>query len=857
MNLTITTCLYDIRKKENSTCQNVTGLDDYLKLSQHMLSLRLPLVIYTDDDFIMDHVYKTRAEYGLLEKTLIVRLPFEQTFFYKDLDILKQRMQEYTIGNWNKDKDTPLYTLLNNNKFDFLQRTIDANPFGTEFFLWMDMGIQHCTKATKKQWLDVSETWPEFISQDKEHIHQLRIHTVLKAPEMSWKDYFRMIYHHVAGGLFGGYKDRVLEYINLFKSQWHKIIYEEEWWQLDEAVMTIITETYPEKFRFFYGDYDGLIANFIKSKKSFHLIFQTAERYVNAKKYDMAWQVLETVEARGLELESWETYSKAILTMICYDFYGRGGHVSPLLKQVLLHNNIPDNIIKNQMQNIKHLKDPETIPFFVRWIFSNPENKWANDRWRQIPHKNTCQWVHLDKFSYEILGKNDANAILPFTTMEDSPLSLLNHFQTQFSSFPEQSVCSVYEILENEEQHVFFLWNTPALFYQENIGPQYEQDLLKVHGFIKRNFPSLKFHIICIYVNRSWSIPIENTPPEFVVYKLETPYFFKENLSYYYHAVCEWFSYIRYNVLFLNHKNQQCGVYQYGKRLYNILRSCNIVDYDYQEAQTLDDYNRILDKKRYNAVIYNYRDTTMPWLNANTIRNEHQNICIPHETTVSFFDKIISIDPDSAESQHFYNIPRPILGEIPADNDPCDNERFQEFVSFKHGDTPIFGSFGFGFTNKGFSRIVHTVNNQYDKAIIKLLIPCAYYGGNPQVTEFIKNECAQQITKPEILLLIYTDFVSEKDLLRFLRSNTMNMFMYDKRDGEGVSSTIDYALSVRKPLGISDSYMFRNIYDDDICLYKNSIQKCMEKSVSHCEKFLHQYNHDHMRKKMLFILLDP
>lgn len=315
-NLTLVTCLYDIRKKEESSCLSIRSLHDYLSLSIPMLSVCLPMVIYTDDEMIVEHVYKTRLDRGLIEKTWIVRLPFEHTFFYKDLDMLKQRMKTFSIHNWNKEKDTPLYVLLNNNKFDFLERTLHDNPFNTDFFLWMDMGIQHCTHATEQEWLDVSQSWSWFISLDKQHIHQLRIHTVLKSPDMSWKDYFQVIYHHVAGGLFGGYKDRLVEYIQLFKQQWETILYQEEWWQLDEAVMTIITETYPEKFRFFYGDYDGLLSNFIHTKKSFPLVFQTAQRYLESENYLLARQVVDSIEMEFLPQEYFQMYINMKLLLI-------------------------------------------------------------------------------------------------------------------------------------------------------------------------------------------------------------------------------------------------------------------------------------------------------------------------------------------------------------------------------------------------------------------------------------------------------------------------------------------------------------------------------------------------------------
>ena len=68
-------------------------------------------------------------------------------------------------------------------------------------------------------------------------------------------------------------------------------------------------------------------------------------------------------------------------------------------------------------------------------------------------------------------------------------------------------------------------------------------------------------------------------------------------------------------------------------------------------------------------------------------------------------------------------------------------------------------------------------------------------------------------------------------------------------NGRGISSTIDYALSVKTPLGISDSYMFRNIYDDKICLYKIPIDTCLQGSTEYCKQFLEKYSHTNMINK--------
>jgi hypothetical protein len=74
--------------------------------------------------------------------------------------------------------------------------------------------------------------------------------------------------------------------------------------------------------------------------------------------------------------------------------------------------------------------------------------------------------------------------------------------------------------------------------------------------------------------------------------------------------------------------------------------------------------------------------------------------------------------------------------------------------------------------------------------------------------------------------------------------------MYDKMTGRGISSVIDYALSVKRPLGISDSYMFRHIYSDEICLYKNDVKTSMNNSLEYCNKFTKLYSNDKLCDKM-------
>jgi hypothetical protein len=303
-------------------------------------------------------------------------------------------------------------------------------------------------------------------------------------------------------------------------------------------------------------------------------------------------------------------------------------------------------------------------------------------------------------------------------------------------------------------------------------------------------------------------------------------------------------------VLFLNHSKQQCGVYQYGKRLYDILQKKG--EYTYVEIENVEDYRNSIVKYSPDKILYNYHQSTMPWLNKDNIQHDVTNIGIPHESPEHLFDIVCDIDPNASESATRFSIPRPIYENVDTlleNYQPSPS--IKAFIDYSEEGVPVFGSFGFGFLNKGFYRLIQLIDATYDSAIIKLIIPGAHFDDNREYTKYqMKQICESIPRKSSIKLLITHEFVSNEDILLFLKSNTMNLFLYDKLDGRSISSTIDYALSVNTPLAISDSNMFRHIYSDEICVYKTQIRDCMKQSRVHCNSFLEKYSHDTLIEKM-------
>lgn len=279
----------------------------------------------------------------------------------------------------------------------------------------------------------------------------------------------------------------------------------------------------------------------------------------------------------------------------------------------------------------------------------------------------------------------------------------------------------------------------------------------------------------------------------------------------------------------LNHREKQCGVYQYGRRLYNILKKSNNVVFCYEEIVSLDEYHRALLIHSPDAVIFNYHNLTMQWLGGDNIVRSTPNFGLHHEGSKPYnigFNDYIEVNA----------IPRPIFENI--------------IVDYPLNATPVIGSFGFGFGHKNFGTIVKMVNDQFDKAIIRLHIPRAYYGDrNGEATAGVLPGCWNEMKNPNIKLEITHGFMDDYDLLNFLAVNDLNVFIYAETGNMGISSVIDYAISVRRPIAVNKTKMFRhiNFVMPSICIEDRALPEIMREGWQ-LEQFRTQWSHDNIIK---------
>jgi hypothetical protein len=280
------------------------------------------------------------------------------------------------------------------------------------------------------------------------------------------------------------------------------------------------------------------------------------------------------------------------------------------------------------------------------------------------------------------------------------------------------------------------------------------------------------------------------------------------------------------SAIFINSSEPRCGIHQYGLRLYANIKDRFCIDY--AAVSTLEEYLKAV--KGYQKVVINYYHSLFRYLDKS---NQDESIKYSYIVHESFFYDVrpgTSINNDPAHSD---GIPRPLA--------------FNDTSSYPLTDleNPVIGSFGFGFLSKDFDKLVDLVQSQFDTATIRLVMPGAFWGDpNADEARIAAQKCFGKITKPGIKLSISHDFLPDDQLLEFLKGNDLNLFLYPNQPGRGCSSVIDYALGVNRPIAISDSNMFRHIYEDSICAYKTPLRTIIQNGPVVNQKFRDLWSSD-------------
>jgi SAM-dependent methyltransferase len=315
------------------------------------------------------------------------------------------------------------------------------------------------------------------------------------------------------------------------------------------------------------------------------------------------------------------------------------------------------------------------------------------------------------------------------------------------------------------------------------------------------------------------------------------------------------------NILFITHNKSRCGVYDFGERALDSLKNSNHFNFIKVTSNSVDDLNKAITEYSPDAIIYNYTSTTLPWITRKLFRgvyfNKLYHIKIPqigiiHEITQEIADtaspkkKICITKINKLENSLFdsYIASDPTL----LLHNPLVNKTGRVIPKytniFPKKNTVTIASFGFGTSKKGFENLVKKVQEEFENAEIKINIPFSEYcDKNGLKAKQYASDCKKLIYKDGIKLRITHNYFDQKQLLDFLAQSSLIAFFYEDRVGRGISSVIDYALAVNRPIAISNSIMFRHILDTNpsICVEKNSLKKIILNDILPLNQFKREW----------------
>lgn len=271
--------------------------------------------------------------------------------------------------------------------------------------------------------------------------------------------------------------------------------------------------------------------------------------------------------------------------------------------------------------------------------------------------------------------------------------------------------------------------------------------------------------------------------------------------------------------LIVSHRGEKCGVWQFGRNLSELLRRYQHIKWHYVECSVFEHFIQAVNSINPDCVIFNHHPATLPWLggwdpgsinfnvaaylkSAQFVKFKLQHMVdqkVADTIEKSFFDYIIALDPTVTPRQpHVVKAPRFLAV------DPIEPSSNPEIFTV--------GSFGFATHNKGFHNLCKIVNDQYDRAIVKLNLPMHDDPGTVSMRniQLVLDKCNSFITKPGIELQISNHWFTNEELVKWLSQNTVNAFLYEDTPGSGISSCTDFALAANKPIALARTNMFNN-----------------------------------------------
>lgn len=296
-------------------------------------------------------------------------------------------------------------------------------------------------------------------------------------------------------------------------------------------------------------------------------------------------------------------------------------------------------------------------------------------------------------------------------------------------------------------------------------------------------------------------------------------------------------------IAFVSNADKNCGVYEYGKLTFLNLQKSKNYEYHFIEAHDVEQFLEQYNNQQYDGSIWNCGAFPWMYLFLKNLPDDFKPtfVITGHGSCYDFLNvkKHFVCDPLFTETNSHIPVGRPLIK-----------------ISGLNSDSPKeiikVGSFGFGGWCKNFTGIVQAVNQQFSEAVeINLNISYGdYYEYHRDLnTSHIIADTCRQIANPNVIVNISHEYLETEQIIKFLNSNDINVFLYENNDYAGISSCVDFALMAMKPLIINKSNQFKTInWKTELLIENNSIKEVLQRGLEPTNEFREKWSNANIIK---------
>ncbi len=300
---TLVTALFDLSKFNKS----VRTPEKALKGIDAILKLPVYLIIFANEE-MMKIIKERRIAYAYESMTVFITLEYEELWSAQFTQLVTNNRSEY----WPTadERTCPESHLLCANKFDFVLKGIEMNPFQTSNFAWIDSNLHVDDNTNKICFRYNSSRIPNVLNQIKKDKFHIQVMGVVdkKYKELEHKrEYYEVYRWLVSGCFFTCGVDIGQKILQRLKSV-VKSTTESGYGHGEEMFYLEVLDEFYNDIERSYGDYGQILNNFINISNNFYYVYSTIlipymEHGYFQEAFDCASKMIYSIENHLLDEE--------------------------------------------------------------------------------------------------------------------------------------------------------------------------------------------------------------------------------------------------------------------------------------------------------------------------------------------------------------------------------------------------------------------------------------------------------------------------------------------------------------------------------------------------------------------------